>query len=68
MLHWIESHGFETIISYMVFAALVGSMPPLPETAGYWERWGYAALHALSMNLRSALQSVKVPIPEEKKE
>ncbi len=27
---------------------IVKSMPPLPEGAGWWVRWGYAALQAVT--------------------
>lgn len=64
MIEWINSHGMETILTYLVFTALVGSMPPLPNDAGYFQKWIYAALHALAMNFRTALNIAKLPMPE----
>jgi len=64
MIHWVNSHGIEVIIAYMVFAAVAGSMPPLPENANYWARWAYGATHALAMNLRQAMATLNVKVPE----
>ena len=68
MIEWINSHGVDVIVGYLVFAAVVGSMPALPENAGYLARWGYGTLHALSMNFRSALSMFKLNVPPETKE
>lgn len=67
LVAWINSHGVETIIAYLAFATLVGSMPPLPDGAGYWSRWGYSFLHMAAMNWRSALNLLKLPVPDETK-
>ena len=66
MLEWINSNGIEVILAYLAFAAIVGSMPPLPDNSSYWARWAYAALHGLAMNFRSALELLKLPVPTDK--
>lgn len=68
MLSWINSHGVETIIFYLAFAAIVGSMPPLPDNASYWQRWAYGALHGLAMNFRAMIAQMKLPVPDVDKE
>lgn len=68
MMHFIESHGIECILSYLVFAAIVGSMPPLPADANYWQRWGYGALQAVAMNLRAAATLLNLKLPTTTKE
>lgn len=64
MLHWINSHGVECVLGYGVFAAIVGSMPPLPDSAGYYHRWAYGFLHLFAMNLRASAQMFNIKLPE----
>lgn len=64
MIHYVETHGVEFIIAYMGFAALVSSMPALPDNAGYWSRWIYGFLHLAASNLRGAMAVMKLDIPQ----
>ena len=59
MLRYIESHGFEVIVSYFVFASLVSTMPPLPSNSSYWASWGYGLLHALASDWKHVLEMTK---------
>jgi hypothetical protein len=61
MVHFVNSHGVETIIAFYVFTCIVGGMPPLPADAGYWAKWGFAILHALAGNLKQVSQILQLP-------
>lgn len=63
MTQWIESHGIECIIVYFVFAAIVGSMPPLPPEASYALRWLYGFAQLASANLKTAAQLLNIKLP-----
>lgn len=66
MLVWLNSHGLEVFLAYFLFSVIAGSVPPLPETAGFWAKWGYAILHGLAGNLRAAsgaLAALGVKVP-----
>ncbi len=64
MIHFIETHGFEVVISYYVFASIISTMPPLPSNASYWSSWGYGALHAFASDWKHALEMTK-QLPQE---
>jgi len=64
MLRYIESHGFELIVSYFVFASLVSTMPPLPPGSSYWANWASGLLHALASDWRHVLEMTKT-MPQE---
>jgi len=64
MLEWVDSHGIEVIIGYLFFATLVGSMPPLPEGAGYWSRWAYGFMQLAVMNWRYGMSFFNVKVPQ----
>lgn len=64
MIHWIETHGVETILFYLFFGALVGSMPPLPDGSGYYRRWIYGFLHMAAMNLREGMKLLNLTTPQ----
>jgi hypothetical protein len=63
MTNWVESHGIEVILIYFAFAALVGSMPPLPPDASYWQRWAYGFLQLSSANLTRAAKLFNIKVP-----
>lgn len=63
--HWINTHGVEALLVYLAYAGIVGAIPPLPKTAGFWAQWGYGALHAVAMNLRTAAQLMGMKVPTE---
>ncbi len=66
MVHYIETHGFEILISYYVLISILGTLPPLPDTATYWQRWGFAIAHAICGNAKSVMASLNQPIAVEK--
>lgn len=55
MLHWVETHGIEVLISYYFFISILGTMPPLPDNATYMQKWGFAAAHALCGNMKQMM-------------
>ncbi len=62
MLHWFESHGIEMIVAYFVFISVVGSMPQVPDSASYWSKWAYGALHGMAGNWRNLMSVLKLPV------
>lgn len=68
MFGWVNNHGLEVIVIYLAFTAFVGSMPPVSTNANYWLRWLFAFLHAMSMNLRVAMDMMKVHVPKSQDE
>lgn len=58
MIHWIETHGFEVLIAYYLAISVFGTMPPLPDSASYLAKWGFAAAHALCGNMKQMIQSI----------
>ena len=63
MMEWVNTHGVNVMVGYLLFAAFVGSMPPLPENASYLARWGFGFLHMASMNLRIAFELFNLKLP-----
>lgn len=47
MLHWIETHGFEMLVSYFVFNCLVSPLPTPNEKSSGFYRYIYGVLHSL---------------------
>ena len=62
MLGWAQTHGLELLLVYIVFSALVGSMPVLSANAGYYSKWVYQFLHLLALNLRHVIETNKMGI------
>ena len=60
MFHFVEHHGIEALVIYYVLSAILGTLPPLPASAGSWSRWAYGAAHALSGNLHSLAVAMKI--------
>lgn len=49
MLHWIETHGFEVVVSYYLFATIVGALPtPVNGHQGY--KFFFNFMHGLAAN------------------
>lgn len=51
MVNWVESHGFEALVIYYVFAAISGGMPTPADTAGVAYRWAFSSLSILNASL-----------------
>ena len=58
MIHFIEHHGIECLVGYYFLISVLGTMPPLPDTASYWQKWGYAAAHAFCGNIKQLAASM----------
>ncbi len=54
MIHYIEHHGVECIAIYFVLMAIFSTMPDLPPTATYWQKWLYAIAKALCADMKQA--------------
>lgn len=60
MIHFVNTHGIEVVIIYYVISAIFSTMPALPDSAGYFQKWAYMAIHVLSGNLSKIAQAYKV--------
>lgn len=71
MFHFAETHGIEILITYYLLISVLGTMPPLPDNAGYYRKWLYAMAHTFCGNMRSVAASLSakagVKLPEESK-
>jgi hypothetical protein len=65
MIHWINSHGVEALVTYYLVISLLGTMPPVPDNATYLQRWAYAAAHALCANFKNVAANFNVTTPKE---
>lgn len=57
MIHWIETHGVEVLVFYYVLISILGTMPPLPDSASYYQKWFFAAAHALCGNMKTMMSA-----------
>ncbi len=62
MIHYLETHGLEFVICYMIFSSVVSTMPPLPDSASYWSKWAFGFLHAAASDWKQVIEMVK-PLP-----
>ena len=61
-MHFLSTHAYlYGAVGMWAFAALVSTMPPLPDNAGYGLRWAYGFLHAMAANLDKLKDAVKPP-------
>lgn len=58
MLHFIETHGFESIAVYWVFSAAVGAMQPPKGDKGGFYGWAYRFTHAVAQLAAANLKNV----------
>ena len=64
---WIAANSGTVIIlflGYLLFLALVGSMPPVKNDAPYAARWAYGFLHLLALNLHQAAKLLPIKMPK----
>ena len=47
-----------------VLVAIVRAMPPLPDNAGFWQKWAYAALKAVTGHEPTPSVSSEPPAPD----
>lgn len=57
MIHWIETHGVEALITYYFLISVLGTMPPLPDDAGYFHKWAFGAAHAFCGNMKNMVEA-----------
>jgi len=62
MLEWINANGLVCLIGYYVFISVLGTMPDLPSSATYLERWAYAAAQAICGNMKTLVATMR-PVP-----
>lgn len=51
MITWIESHGFEVLVMYYLFAAFTGGMPTPADNAGVAYRWIFSSFSLLNASV-----------------
>ena len=66
MIHFIETHGFETLISYYMLISILGTLPPLPDNATYFQKWAFAAAHAICGNAKNAMAALGQKVSDDK--
>jgi hypothetical protein len=55
MIHLVETHGFEVLLGYYLIISVLGTLPPLPENASYWQKWAFGIAHAICGNAKNAM-------------
>lgn len=65
MIHYAETHGIEMLIGYYILISILGTMPPLPPTASYMQRWGFSIAHAICGNMKNMMAAMSIPAPKE---
>ncbi len=58
MIHFIETHGFEVLVSYFLLISILGTLPDLPPNATYFQKWGFAIAHAICGNAKNMMASI----------
>jgi hypothetical protein len=53
LLEWVRHNPLITLLGYWVLSSLVGSLPPLPSTAGFFAQWAYMFMHLFAGNVRA---------------
>ena len=61
MITIIENHGIETLICYYFVISILGTLPPLPESATYLQRWGYGIANAVCGNAKQVMNALNQP-------
>lgn len=64
MLQWVNSHGLEAMGLYVLFLLVAGTVPPLPEHAGFLATWAYLLIKAISVNGRGIGNALGIKVPE----
>jgi hypothetical protein len=59
MIDWVNTHGIVLLIGYYFLISILGTMPELPSTATYYQKWAYAAAHAICGNMKSLAASLQ---------
>ncbi len=57
MIHFIEIHGFESLIVYFAFNAMISGMPAPDTTSSRGYQWLYASLHTFGGSLDKVVAS-----------
>ena len=63
MIDWVNTHGIALLIGYYVIISILGTMPELPTTATYWQRWAYGAAHAICGNMKNMAAAFGKKLP-----
>lgn len=64
MLVWINSHGIWAMLIYVGFCLVAGTVPPLPDGAGFIATWLYFIVKAASANSRGIGNALGIKSPE----
>lgn len=59
MIYLIEHHGFEVLIGYYLLISILGTLPPLPDNASYWEKWLFGIANAICGNAKSVMAAMQ---------
>ncbi len=60
---WLQHHALQVLAAYYLFSSAVSALPPLPDDAGYWGKWGFTFLHLLAADWKQVLATAKIPQP-----
>lgn len=58
MLHLLETHGIEVLAGYYLLISILGTLPPLPDNATYWEKWLFGIANAICGNAKNVMASI----------
>jgi hypothetical protein len=50
-MNWIQTHGFQALLIYWVFAAVSGGMPTPADSSGIAYRWTFSTLSILNASV-----------------
>ena len=63
MAAWLNSHGLEVLVIYIVYSTLSGFMPPLPPGVGFFATWAYQAFRGFGGNAAALLKEAGYAMP-----
>ncbi len=66
MYNLIQHHGFDALFVYYLVISVLGTLPPLPDNATYWQKWGYGIAHAICGNAKNVMATIGQKTTEDK--
>jgi hypothetical protein len=58
MGHWVQTHGFDMMLFYFLYSALVSPMPEPTSKSSQGYRYVYGVAHSLAGNLKNVAKAV----------
>lgn len=58
MIHFLDTHGILVLVGYYLVICTLGTLPPLPDNATYWQKWGFGVAQAICGNAKNVMQAM----------